>query len=86
MEEIVEAGGKNYKIRELTLEEGMISSAVDDPKQATYEFVSKCLVEPTLSAEEIKKLPFREGLKLVQAVQLLNGLSKDFTKPKEASN
>ena len=55
----------------------------ENPKNKTFEFIVKC-IEPKLTIEEIKKMPFREGLALINAVNEENGLS-DFQKPVKES-
>ena len=85
MEKEIEINGKKYKIRELTIDEGLNFQPSEDTKKATYEFVLKSLVEPQLTIDELKALPFKEGLKLIQEVNALNGLSGDFTQPKVPS-
>lgn len=85
MEKSIEISGQTFKIRELTIEEGLNFTSTTNPKEATFEFVLKCLIEPKLTLEEIKKLSFKEGLKLITAVNDLNGMSQDFTKPKQTT-
>jgi len=79
MEKIITTSKGDFKVRELTIEEGMDLSVDKDPTTKSFEFTIKCL-EPKLTLEEFKKFPFREGLKLIQAVNEVNGLA-DFQQP-----
>ena len=79
MEKIVKTSKGDIKIKELTLDEGLNVTPDGDAKSKTYEFVVKC-IDPKLTIEEVKNLPFREGLALINAVNEVNGLS-DFQKP-----
>ena len=80
MEKTIKIDETEYVIRELTIDEGLPSTndSSADSKSATYSFVSKSLVSPKLTTEEIKNLPFKVGLKLISAVNDLNGLSANF--------
>ena len=84
-EKEIEINGTKYRIRELSLEEGLNFKQAEDPKETTYEFVSKALVEPKLTPEELKKLSFKEGIKVINIVNELNGLTQGFSNPKEPS-
>ncbi len=75
----IKVGEVEYTVRELTIEEGLDLSPEGDSKTKTFQFATKC-IEPKLTVEEFKNLPFREGLKLITAVNEENGLT-DFQNP-----
>lgn len=81
MSRIVKIGEIEYSIKELTIGEGLDLSPEGNTKDKTFEFAIKC-IEPKLTLDEFKKLSFREGLKLITAVNEVNGLS-DFQSPME---
>ena len=79
MEKIVKTSKGDFKVRELTIDEGLDIKQEGEVKQRTYELVLKC-VEPQISLEEFKKLSFKEGIALINAVNEVNGLG-DFQNP-----
>lgn len=80
MEKEVEISGRTFKIKELTIDEGLNFKPNSDAKQSTFDFVLTCIVSPIITIDEFKAMPFRDGLKLITAINELNGLTQDFTK------
>jgi hypothetical protein len=70
-----------YKIKELTIDEGLDFEKDKTPKERTFEFVVKCIEEPKMTIEEFKKLPFAVGTLLITKVNEINGITQDFLSP-----
>jgi hypothetical protein len=79
MEKIIETSKGSFKIRELTIEEGLGMDPAISEKDRTFDFAVKC-IEPKMTIEEFKKIGFRDGIALINAVNEVNGLT-DFQKP-----
>jgi hypothetical protein len=52
-------------------------SGIKDPKESTKKIL-QLAVSPPLSDEDRKNLSMREGMTLIEEINKLNGLTKDF--------
>ena len=74
---IVNIGDREFKIKELSLDDSLVLSGIKDPQESTKKIL-QIAVDPPLSDEDRKSLSMRDGLKLIEEINNLNGLGKDF--------
>ena len=79
MEKVIQTSKGEFKVRELTIEEGMDFDVNLQEKDRAMSFAVKC-IEPKITLDDFKKLSFKEGLSLINAANEINGLT-DFQKP-----
>jgi hypothetical protein len=78
---IIEIYGTTYKMRELTADDFLDSMdlAGEQKGYATKILLQRAIIEPTIGIDEFNKLKAKDFLKLVQAMNEMNGLNdKDF--------
>ena len=80
----IEVNNKKYKIKELTLEESFALGDSKDKIEINRKMLKLSVIEPQIDDEFIKNLSLRDGVKLITAINELNGFGeKDFlTAPK----
>ena len=79
MEKVVQTSKCEFKIKELTIDNGFDFDKNLSEKDKAMSFAVKC-IEPAITLEEFKKLSFKDGLLLINAANEINGLT-DFQKP-----
>ena len=79
MEKSIQTSKGEFKVKEISIDEGLSMDQSLSGKDETYDFVVRCL-EPKMSIEDFKKLSMTEGVKIITACNEVNGLL-DFQKP-----
>jgi len=78
---VVKIGEKEFTIKEISLDDSLELTGIEDPKEATKKLL-ELAVEPSLTKELRKEIPMKDGLKLIEAINKLNGLGETFLSPK----
>jgi hypothetical protein len=84
--------GKKYIIKELTFEEAFDETPLEEKfaktrAQISADYLAKCLAEPKMTPEEIRKLPAILGSRLMELANELNGFNKkDFMESVEETD
>ena len=78
----IEISGRKIVVKELTFDEGM--DALNNPTASQKDKVKSLLYKAVegMSTEEINNLSMRDGIKLLNLVNELNGFNEGFTIPK----
>ena len=81
----IKIGEKEFKIKEISLDDSLELSGIKDAKEATKKIL-QLAVEPPLLDEDRKNLSMREGLQLIEEINKLNGLEEGFLSTPKTQN
>ena len=69
--------GKVYTIKEISLDDSLELSTIKDPKESTKRILQLAVI-PSISDDDRKNMSMKDGVALIEEINKLNGLTKDF--------
>ena len=81
----VTINNKEYTIKEISLDDSLELSGIKDPKESTKKILQLAVIPP-LSDDDRKNISMRDGVALIEEINKLNGLTKDFLSSHKTPN